>query len=47
MDYGKIVQMDTPERLIREEGGVFRMMCQRSGEFELLLELATVTKRLT
>ncbi|KAF9906785.1 hypothetical protein EC991_000298 [Linnemannia zychae] len=45
MDHGKIVQMDTPARLIREEGGVFRTMCQRSGEFELLLELATTAER--
>ncbi|KAG0282034.1 hypothetical protein BGZ96_000892 [Linnemannia gamsii] len=50
MDHGKVIQMDTPERLIREEGGLFRTMCQRSGEFELLLELATsaaAAKRLT
>ncbi|KAF9127474.1 hypothetical protein BGW39_005841 [Mortierella sp. 14UC] len=40
VDHGKVVQMDTPERLIREEGGVFRTMCQRSGEIGLLLELA-------
>ncbi|KAF9922563.1 hypothetical protein FBU30_007314 [Linnemannia zychae] len=40
MDHGKIIQMDTPEKLIREVGGIFRTMCQRSGEFELLLELA-------
>ncbi|KAF9140898.1 hypothetical protein BGX30_005804 [Mortierella sp. GBA39] len=40
MDHGRIVQLDTPERLIKEEGGVFRTMCRQSGEFELLLELA-------
>ncbi|KAG9071035.1 hypothetical protein KI688_008578 [Linnemannia hyalina] len=43
MDHGRIVKLDTPERLIREEGGVFRTMCQRSGEFELLLLLLANT----
>lgn len=50
MHFGMIVQMDTPEKLIREEGGILRTMCQRSGEFELLLELtntaAAAAKRL-
>ncbi|KAF9095074.1 hypothetical protein BGX29_009200 [Mortierella sp. GBA35] len=45
MDHGKVVQIDTPARLIREEGGVFRSMCQRSGEFELLVEMATAAER--
>ncbi|KAF9148077.1 hypothetical protein BG015_010226 [Linnemannia schmuckeri] len=45
MNHGKIVQMDTPGRLIREEGGVFRTICQRSGEFKLLLELATAAAK--
>ncbi|KAG0274868.1 hypothetical protein BGZ95_009402, partial [Linnemannia exigua] len=45
MDHGKVVQMDTPAKLIREEGGVFRNMCQRSGEFELLFDLATASER--
>ncbi|KAG0374538.1 hypothetical protein BGX24_010266 [Mortierella sp. AD032] len=45
MDHGKDVQMDTPARLIREEGAVFRNMSRRSGEFELLFELATTSER--
>ncbi|KAF9082197.1 hypothetical protein BGX23_012715 [Mortierella sp. AD031] len=45
MDHGKVVQIDTPARPIREEGGVFRSMCQRSGEFELLVEMATAAER--
>ncbi|KAI9235563.1 MAG: hypothetical protein BYD32DRAFT_420917 [Podila humilis] len=43
MDHGKVVQFDTPLTLIREEG-IFRGMCQRSGEFELLLEMAAATE---
>ncbi|KAK3846189.1 MAG: ATP-dependent bile acid permease [Linnemannia gamsii] len=45
MDHGKDAQMDTPARLIREEGAVFRNMSRRSGEFELLFELATASER--
>ncbi|KAG0047805.1 hypothetical protein BGZ89_004781, partial [Linnemannia elongata] len=37
MNHGSIVQMDTPEKLIVEEGGDFRTVCQRPGGFELLL----------
>lgn len=37
MDHGSIVQMDTPEKLIVEEGGDFRTVCQRPGGLELLL----------
>ncbi|KAF9419736.1 hypothetical protein BGZ94_009323 [Podila epigama] len=44
MDHGKVVQFDTPYNLIREEG-IFRGMCQRSGEFELLLEMAAVASQ--
>ncbi|KAF9437497.1 hypothetical protein BGZ76_000493 [Entomortierella beljakovae] len=40
MDHGRVVQFDTPWNLIRSEG-IFRGMCQRSGEFDLLVELAT------
>ncbi|KAF8943963.1 hypothetical protein BGZ47_004806 [Haplosporangium gracile] len=45
MDHGQVVQFDTPWKLIREEGGVFRNMCQRSGEFDLLVEMATAVER--
>ncbi|KAF9942386.1 hypothetical protein BGZ65_001426 [Modicella reniformis] len=44
MDHGKVVQFDTPWNLIREEG-IFRGMCQRSGEFDILAEMATAAER--
>ncbi|KAF9149045.1 hypothetical protein BG015_009183 [Linnemannia schmuckeri] len=45
MDHGQVVQFDTPWKLIREEGGIFRNMCQRSGEFDLLVEMAAAVER--
>ncbi|KAK5828808.1 hypothetical protein F5H01DRAFT_374251 [Linnemannia elongata] len=45
MDHGQVVQFDTPWKLIQEEGGIFRNMCQRSGEFELLVEMAAAVER--
>ncbi|KAI1316226.1 hypothetical protein EDD11_010273 [Mortierella claussenii] len=44
MDHGQVVQFDTPWKLIREEG-IFRGMCQRSGEFDLLVEMALSAER--
>ncbi|KAF9352624.1 hypothetical protein BGX34_012063 [Mortierella sp. NVP85] len=44
MDHGQVVQFDTPWNLIREEG-IFRGMCQRSGEFDTLVEMATAAER--
>ncbi|KAF9106720.1 hypothetical protein BGX27_009048 [Mortierella sp. AM989] len=43
MDHGRVVQYDTPWNLIRVDG-IFRGMCQRSGEFELLLEMAATAE---
>ncbi|KAF8979257.1 hypothetical protein BGZ46_005664 [Entomortierella lignicola] len=43
MDHGRVVQFDTPWNLIRTEG-IFRGMCQRSGEFDLLAEMATTAE---
>ncbi|KAF9912909.1 hypothetical protein EC991_007521 [Linnemannia zychae] len=45
MDHGQVVQFDTPWKLLQEEGGIFRNMCQRSGEFELLMEMASAAER--
>ncbi|KAF9091354.1 hypothetical protein BGX23_005238 [Mortierella sp. AD031] len=45
MDHGRVVQFDTPWKLIQEEGGIFRNMCQRSGEFDLLVEMASAAER--
>ncbi|KAG0301522.1 hypothetical protein BGZ98_008272, partial [Dissophora globulifera] len=44
MDHGQVVQFDTPWNLIREDG-IFRGMCQRSGEFDLLVEMATIAEK--
>ncbi|KAF9920021.1 hypothetical protein FBU30_010239 [Linnemannia zychae] len=44
MDHGKVVQFDTPWNLLQEEG-IFKNMCQRSGEFDLLVDMASAAKR--
>ncbi|KAI8360085.1 hypothetical protein B0O80DRAFT_194371 [Mortierella sp. GBAus27b] len=44
MDHGQVVQFDAPWDLIREEG-IFRSMCQRSGEFDTLVDMATAAER--
>ncbi|KAF9979372.1 hypothetical protein BGZ73_000066 [Actinomortierella ambigua] len=45
LDHGQVAQYDTPMNLLRDEGGIFKGMCQRSGEYELLLEMAAETER--
>jgi ABC-type multidrug transport system fused ATPase/permease subunit len=40
MDAGKVVEFDHPHVLIAKEGGVFRGMCEMSGDFELLEKAA-------
>ncbi|KAK7205781.1 P-loop containing nucleoside triphosphate hydrolase protein [Myxozyma melibiosi] len=40
LDAGKIVEFATPFELIAKEGGVFRGMCESSGEFDVLREMA-------
>ncbi|KAI8320345.1 hypothetical protein GQ54DRAFT_298726 [Martensiomyces pterosporus] len=40
LDQGKVVEFDTPGRLIRHEGSYFRWLCERSGEFEALQSMA-------
>ncbi|KAG9009269.1 hypothetical protein FRB94_012338 [Tulasnella sp. JGI-2019a] len=40
MDQGRIVEIDTPYNLIQKEGGIFRGMCLKSGQFDELLETA-------
>ncbi|KAG8878137.1 hypothetical protein FRB98_006383 [Tulasnella sp. 332] len=37
MDQGRIVEIDTPYNLINKEGGIFRGMCLKSGQFDELL----------
>ncbi|KAI8372497.1 hypothetical protein BD560DRAFT_446485 [Blakeslea trispora] len=43
LDQGKVVEYDTPYNLITSSTGttVFKSMCERSGEFEILLRMAT------
>jgi ABC-type multidrug transport system fused ATPase/permease subunit len=33
LDKGKVVEFDTPSRLIQKEDGIFRNMCLKSGSF--------------
>ena len=41
LDQGQVIEFDTPYHLISKENGVFRQMCERSGEFNELLTIAT------
>ncbi|CDH48321.1 atp-dependent bile acid permease [Lichtheimia corymbifera JMRC:FSU:9682] len=41
LDQGRVKEFDTPYNLITREDSVFRQMCQRSGEFDELLEIAS------
>ena len=36
LDAGRVVEFDTPYNLIQQEGGVFRGMCLKSGNFSEL-----------
>ncbi|KAL4907580.1 hypothetical protein BDW74DRAFT_149478 [Aspergillus multicolor] len=40
LDHGKVVEFDHPWSLVNKEGGVFRSMCENSGNLETLLDLA-------
>ncbi|RMZ78679.1 hypothetical protein DV738_g3746, partial [Chaetothyriales sp. CBS 135597] len=40
LDHGEVVEYDSPWNLIRNEKGSFRSMCETSGQFETLFELA-------
>jgi ABC-type multidrug transport system fused ATPase/permease subunit len=43
LDQGRVVEFDTPYNLISNDNGVnvFKSMCEKSGEFEVLLNMAT------
>ena len=41
LDDGRIAEFDTPYNLIRREGGIFRGMCTKSGNF---VELEGIAK---
>jgi len=40
MEAGRIVEFDHPWTLIQKEGGVFKGMCEMSGDFEVLEKAA-------
>ncbi|KAJ1999090.1 hypothetical protein H4R26_005203, partial [Coemansia thaxteri] len=40
LDKGKVAEFDTPWNLLQREGGIFRGMCDKSGEYEHLYTLA-------
>ncbi|KAJ1992782.1 hypothetical protein GGI25_003330 [Coemansia spiralis] len=40
LDKGKIVEFDTPWNLLQRDSGVFRSMCEKTGEFEYLFGMA-------
>ncbi|KAJ2811321.1 hypothetical protein H4S07_002135 [Coemansia furcata] len=44
LDNGQIAEFDTPWNLLQMESGVFRAMCEKSGEYEHLLSTATQSK---
>ena len=40
LDAGRVVEFDTPYNLIEKEGGIFREMCMKSGNFAELQQTA-------
>ncbi|KAJ2831802.1 hypothetical protein FBU31_002204, partial [Coemansia sp. 'formosensis'] len=40
LDKGKVAEFDTPWSLLQREGGIFRSMCEKSGEYEHLVATA-------
>ncbi|KAJ1310995.1 hypothetical protein OPQ81_009503 [Rhizoctonia solani] len=42
LDHGKVVEFDTPLKLMQNEGGIFRAMCERSADW---VELSRVAKQ--
>ncbi|KAJ1665294.1 hypothetical protein IW140_000648 [Coemansia sp. RSA 1813] len=40
LDKGKVVEFDTPNNLLQKNGGVFRSMCEKIGEYEYLASTA-------
>ncbi|CAO3612277.1 unnamed protein product [Cunninghamella blakesleeana] len=45
LDAGKIVEFDTPYRLMTKESGYFKTMCEKSGEYNDLLSIAASTQK--
>ncbi|KAJ2402174.1 hypothetical protein GGI23_000900 [Coemansia sp. RSA 2559] len=40
LDKGKVAEFDTPQNLLQNENGIFRSMCEKTGEFKHLLAAA-------
>lgn len=40
LDHGVLAEFDTPYRLLQKEKGIFRGMCEKTGEFDALLSIA-------
>ncbi|KAJ2652416.1 hypothetical protein GGH99_007595, partial [Coemansia sp. RSA 1285] len=40
LDKGNVAEFDTPSNLLKNDGGIFRSMCEKSGEYEYLLAAA-------
>ncbi|KAJ2348008.1 hypothetical protein GGH91_001582, partial [Coemansia sp. RSA 2671] len=40
LDKGKVAEFDTPWNLLQQDGGIFRSMCEKSGEYEHLVATA-------
>ncbi|KAI8613164.1 ABC transporter type 1, transmembrane domain-containing protein [Chytriomyces sp. MP71] len=41
LERGRIEEFDTPSNLLKVQGGIFKKMCEESGEFDELVKLAT------
>ncbi|CAO3624546.1 unnamed protein product [Cunninghamella blakesleeana] len=44
LDHGKIIEYDAPYTLLQNKNGVFRSMCEKSGELDILEKLAEESK---
>lgn len=40
LDHGELKEFDTPWNLINLEGGIFKGMCENSGNMEVLVDMA-------
>ncbi|KAI9501197.1 P-loop containing nucleoside triphosphate hydrolase protein, partial [Coemansia spiralis] len=41
LDKGKVAEFDTPQNLLQNKDGIFRSMCEKSGEYEHLVSAAS------
>ncbi|KAJ2025563.1 hypothetical protein IWW57_003332, partial [Coemansia sp. S610] len=44
LDNGQIVEFDSPSSLLQKESGIFKSMCEKSGEYDHLLVAATAAQ---